>query len=279
MVHLICTHGRERIRRMDADYAWDQFKSEFKKFFNHKAQVHLHKTTNKSITYSLGADPQAYSAAKLEVLRYIDPAMSDSKKVDNLLKGLPIPLQMQLATTQMRTPVEFVSQLRKIAELCQRNSITTLPSLPIPDKPYAASYYSSPLLAATHVHEPRPNRPSFDDRQVRQRRDNIGNCHYCHCIGHQRFECRNKRLDEQRGIFQPQRDYSAYLQRRQSNGNANNGPSHYPPRPGNYQHRQFQAYNGPNRYNPQFQPRSFLPHLRPPPVTNPSHNQPQPQGN
>ena len=257
---------------------WDEFKQDFLAFFNHKSQLHHHKARNKLIKFSIGDDPQAYVAAKMEVLRYIDPLMPEPKQVSKMLKGLPVPIQFQLSSADIKTPVELVNRLRKIAELCQSNHITlsTAASIPPQAPLYAPSYYNPDMLAGTQVQQ-QGRRPPPPDRQMQPRQPNM-QCHYCYNIGHVKANCNNRHRDEQRGIFQPQRDFAQFQQRRAMSPRA---PRQFN---NNYPQRQYNAYNGPQRYqnppqryhNPNFnfQPRNNN-YRHPPPDANAASAQPQ----
>lgn len=108
----------------DYDDLWKAILVEFKLFFNHDSQISTHKQANKALVYAEKSNPQEYVTSKLSILRNIDPNMTDSKIVEQLIKGLPIKLQLQFTSSQCADAHAFLEQLRKIDELLGRHSVT-----------------------------------------------------------------------------------------------------------------------------------------------------------
>ena len=196
------THQMQRENAAHA-FIWSDLKQEFLKFFDHSSLVNTHKQTNRKLKFEVGDDPQSYVTAKLEVLRYIDPEMSNSRKVENLVKGLPLPLQVQMITCDTNSPREFIDQLRKIAELFNRNGIVNEKTL----TQATNSLYSAPMLAEVQVRRKESRSTQETNNNVRTTNNNNRNivCYYCHIPNHIIRNCNNKIRDEERGIFQTSR--------------------------------------------------------------------------
>lgn len=203
---------------------WHSFKGEFLKFFNRKGLLHAYKQANRAILFSPGSDPQEYVTKKLEALRHIDPQMSESRRVDNLIKGLPIQLQIHFAASSPQSATDFLSQLRKLEEIQnrkresqykQRDSHNNYPHQSAP------SYQQSHFLAAF---QGRPNNNRFP--QSFNPRPTTVTCNYCHYPGHIIRDCRNKVMDESNNIYQRERNFRPNLEehkRRLNERRYNNG--------------------------------------------------------
>jgi hypothetical protein len=249
---------------------WNRMKQSFMSFFDNESLINIHKQSNRKLKFEIGNDPQTYATQKLEMLRYINPLMTEADKVENLTKGLPLSLQLQMVAHDMKTTNDFITTLRKISELLHRNGVTNAKTMS--QQPY--SLYSAPILAETQInrnsrqYEVRPNSYSQNISQQQSRSNET--CRYCHCVGHTRESCNNKQRDLNKGIMlvsRPPRDndqsrqfvsrqyrdsrYSppnAYQQRNQSYQNPREfqGQSNYQQGRGN-QHRDYSQY--PRNYN------------------------------
>lgn len=128
---------------------WEHIVEEFLKFFDHRSLLNTHKQANRSLLFSEKSDPQEYVTKKVKILRNINPRMTDSRKVEQLIKGLPIKLQIQFSSLSLETPHQFLEQLRKIDELFGRHSLSI---------PKAFSFDgNSVMLDGAHRHQGRKN--------------------------------------------------------------------------------------------------------------------------
>jgi len=244
---------------------WIGLRTNFLSFFDHRSQISFHRQRNKALKFQLGEDPQAYVTAKLEVLRYIDKNFSERKKVEKLMEGLPYNIQQSLVLTDIQDTNEFVSKLRKSSELHARYFPKPF-SIPVQSNSGLSSIYSAPLLAQTTFADPKPNnsiQPSYNadfpsnqfhsQQSFNSQQNFVPTCRYCHAYGHDIQECRNKRSDEQRNLFQqsrPPRDPNFRRQQTsQNNRNFNQGrpisQNPYYNQPNNGQYNRFNS-NNPN---------------------------------
>jgi len=198
-------------RREDDEYdLWAELRANFLSFFDHRSQVAYHRQRNKALKFQLGEDPQSYVTAKLEVLRYIDPNLSEHKKVEKLMEGLPYQLQQTLVLSDIPNSNDFVRKLRKTSELYAKYH--PLEMKPIPQSQHSnSSIFSAPMLAQTNFHNPQSS------NLMNNTNPNLPlTCHYCHVVGHKRMYCKTRLRDESRGIFRNSREAS-------NNNNSNNG--------------------------------------------------------
>jgi len=181
---------------------WAELRANFLSFFDHRSQVAYHRQRDKALKFQLGEDPQSYVTAKLEVLRYIDKNLSERKKVEKLMEGLPYQLQQSLVLNDIPNTNDFVSKLRKSSELFARYHPKEV-RLPIQSDYGQNSMYSAPMLAQTSFTNPQ-RRENNSQGRVQQQFDNAENdvkCNYCHNVGHMRANCNNRFYDESRQIF------------------------------------------------------------------------------
>jgi hypothetical protein len=107
-----------------------------------------------------------------------------------------------MITCDTNSPREFIDQLRKIAELFNRNGIVNEKTL----TQATNSLYSAPMLAEVQVR--RKESRSTQETSNNVRTNNINRnivCYYCHIPNHTIRNCNNKIRDEERGIFQTSR--------------------------------------------------------------------------
>ncbi|OXA44551.1 hypothetical protein Fcan01_21006 [Folsomia candida] len=168
-------------------YFWAEICDEFTEFFDHKSLLNAHKQENRQLRYTEKTDPQAYVTQKLRLLRNIDPDMSESRKVEQLIKGLPIPLQIQLAAVPIRTPHALLEQLRKIEELLGRHRLN------IP-RAFSMDGSSITMLASTNKNkgESRPQQNHHTHRNnANQGNNQRSPCRYHkNCYTHTSEQCR-----------------------------------------------------------------------------------------
>ncbi|CAL8112621.1 unnamed protein product [Orchesella dallaii] len=112
----------------DFERTWRVIKIDFCSFFDHTSMQSHYRAKNKSLTFSWDQSPQSYVASKLEILRHCDPQMSETKKVQNLIRGLPTDLQTIFAAQSFKNPNEFVVCLRSLAEIRHQSKKEEKPS-------------------------------------------------------------------------------------------------------------------------------------------------------
>ncbi len=96
---------------------WAKVVTELKIFFDHSALRQVHKAENKQISFHVGDDPQQYVTRKLAILKQIDKSMSDDRKVEQLLKGLPVSIRLQFSSQDIQSISQFLSRLRKYSQI------------------------------------------------------------------------------------------------------------------------------------------------------------------
>jgi len=207
-----------RLTEQGADDVWLELKTQFLNFFNHESQIALHRQRNKTLRFNIGDDPQSYVSAKLEILRYIDIRMSEKRKIEKLIAGLPFQMQQTLAFLGINNVQEFLIRLQGASELHYQNNRFNKNS----QKGTGSSLYSAPMLASTSY-----DKRSRNNNQPNRNQGQSGQviCHYCHKPNHKRFDCRNKAADEQQGIFQNCRPHNGGNNNSnfQQTNNSNNG--------------------------------------------------------
>ena len=78
---------------------------------------------NSQLNYKLGEDPQIYVLKKLEIFVCMDAQMSNEKKLDHLIEGLPEAIAIQMLCPIDRskiTPFEFLDRLRTCVNYLQK---------------------------------------------------------------------------------------------------------------------------------------------------------------
>lgn len=194
---------RANIPGADYDIIWEDLQSDFLKFFDHSTMVNEHKRTNRSLIFKIGDDPQSYVTDKLEVLRFIDPFMSDERKVENLVRGLPVSLQVQMVASATNSPRVFIEQLRRISEVFNKNRIHSSKIF----SQATASFYSAPMLAETQTTQRRDsNNKSRPAANNQPNHSQTVYCPYCHRHPYNpAHPCYNRIRDEASGIYQDSR--------------------------------------------------------------------------
>jgi len=95
---------------------WKCIYLEFFRYFDHSSQQATWRQKNKQLKFYLGESSQKYVMAKLEVLRNIDPKMRESKKIHELIRGLPMEIQTPMVLQSIRTCDDFLGKLRRLSE-------------------------------------------------------------------------------------------------------------------------------------------------------------------
>lgn len=102
----VCNY-HARLPHADFSRLWKNLSDELRAFFNHDSLLNSHKKANRQLRYTDQLDPQSYVTQKLTLLRNIDPTMDDDKRVEQLIKGLPIPLQVQFAAVNINSQLSI----------------------------------------------------------------------------------------------------------------------------------------------------------------------------
>jgi hypothetical protein len=254
---------RVQVTQANADYAvlWRNLQQQFLLFFDHTSLRNTHKEANRKLKFEVGDDPQSYVTAKLEVLRYIDPHMEDLRLVENLVKGIPLQLQVQMVASETKTPRAFLDQLRKISELLSRSGVNNSKSL------YNSthSFYSAPLLAETQIKQPttQNQEKSHNNNNNTSTQVRIPSQMYVNSSYHAQ--------PQQQMIFGQPRFQPQYQQPRFQ-------PQYQQPRfQPQYQQPRFQPQYQQPRYQPPYQPRYQPQQWRPPNPNYPRFTTPQQQ--
>jgi len=64
----------------------------------------------------MGDDAQRYVRRKMEILRHIDSQMSEARKVQELIRGLPYEIQVPMVLQTLNTCDESLRKLRKLPD-------------------------------------------------------------------------------------------------------------------------------------------------------------------
>jgi len=262
------------------DAQWNLFKNEMLLFFDHKSHKQHYRQKNREIKFSFHKDPQSYVTSKLETLRHIDTKMTNERKVEQLIRGLPSQIQQNFALQTIATPHEFLEKLRRAKEVHMSNN---------PENQSRASSSHNTKSSSTFVALPHPALNELKSKPRNQRtEDDKSIFNFCGRIGHIKKHCRTfARQKEQapgdRNPNNPPREF--YNQNYQKQNPAQNPPQMYDTYvPPNIQSRPFQnQYNNyPINYSrPNQNPRPFQSNTNPAPpqllsiLPNPEENVPQ----
>jgi len=169
----------------DYEVLLNQMETDFIAMFDKSSQTATWRAQNKACKFYEGEDAQHYVTQKMRILRYIDSEMSESRKVQELINGLPINLRMNMVCLSIKTCEEFVAKLRQIAEtlLLDRNRRSS--------QSRNSFDYSNVTMAKLDDQKQRPSKSS-------QFRTPNGKpiCFYCNKPGHVRKVCRALKADQ-----------------------------------------------------------------------------------
>ena len=180
-------------------HIWGRFANTFVDFWDQKARKSNFQRKNRELRYKLGDDPDTYVISKLELLKGIDPFMSDADKVEKLIRGLPSDLEVSFTLQGIRSPLAFLAKLRKIGDLRSRRVIQDASielqalATPIPPTPVPAPLQPGVPYRATAP--PRPQNDGWDDRTPSDQPI----CWFCRTPGHILRYCRRYATHLQRG--------------------------------------------------------------------------------
>lgn len=246
---------------------WQNIVVEMKEFFDPSSLQSINRKYNKALVFKCGENPQQYVTQKLAFLKEIDKNMSEKKKVKNLIRGLPLDLQLQFSSQDIETTGQFLKRLRQYSEILEENKAKQTPSSQKP----SSSLKTESLQAVVS---------NDSKRQINANRE-TRTCFYCKTVGHISRDCRLKQ---------------EHLATQQTPHNRNARIPPLFPRPpngrGGYPHHQFKNFpfgGAPNFFNPYYNfmqyPMTYLPPLMPPmqplmppippPMVRPPFNQPR----
>jgi len=203
----------EGLDSTNADAKWTDVIKALKNHFGGESLKQQAKLKNSQIKFSYGDDPQDYVMRKLEIFTSMNPAMTNQRKIDHLIDGLPRELALQMLCSLDRdviTPMQFLNRLRSCGNYLNRlakpathsgarvrSDYGQNPGLGY-DKRESSSLFSS-------VVNNNGNSSKNNNAMKRDNRDSIrpGQCKYCRRFGHYEKECYRKADDEGRPRPQP----------------------------------------------------------------------------
>lgn len=162
----------------DFDNEWLALKDEMLNFFSSAAQIQDARTKNRALKFLPGGDVQKYIAEKIRLLHIMDPKAKDDKKVEQLIRGLPVDLQEPMTLIQCQNAAEFQNRLTAVMMI--RSSRHQEPGVAqkhftnLPKDKLNFSNYSSP-----------PHGKSGQQGQSK-----AVTCFYCNKVGHLKKDCR-----------------------------------------------------------------------------------------
>lgn len=165
---------------------WVEVVADMKAFFDHTALQAVNRKQNKELTFKLGDDPQQFVTKKLALLSEIDRNMTEARKVRNLIRGLPVEMQLSLASQDVDTVSQFLQRLRRYSEIVEENKSkkhtpnlnNNSSSIPKPPSSTNANHHQS-------MHALQNNTTS---RQPKQQQD-TRTCFGCRQTGHISSAC------------------------------------------------------------------------------------------
>ena len=191
---------------------WDNIQDEIRIHFGGESLKQQAKLENSALRFALGDDPQNYVLKKTEIFASIDPRMSNARKIDYLVDGLPEDLAIQMLCSMDRdniTPMQFMDRLRacinylqkkgKIPEQSQSSrprSHRALHNAPDREAYLFRQQVVSNVNQGYANHNASPPIQNIADRRQRA-------CYYCGSMGHMQNECYQKARDEGRPLPPP----------------------------------------------------------------------------
>lgn len=169
----------------DYQNIWLAIAVDMKEFFDSSALQSVNRKQNKALVFKCGDDPQQYVAQKLAFLKEIDRGMTDQKKVKNLIRGLPLELQLQFSSQEIATTGQFLKRLRQYSDILEENKAKQTSSSQLQtatlSKPSSSSHAAT-LQAAVKNNTKKPDNPKAETRT----------CFICRVAGHISRDCPQK---------------------------------------------------------------------------------------
>ena len=231
---------------INAEITWGQIKRQFVEIFDHSSQKSSYKQKNRELIFKFGDDPQSYVTSKLEILRHLDPLMSEERRVEQLSRGLPYTLKQSFALQTIPTTHDFLSKLRRSSEVYaeEKHNKPTAEQTQAETKSYrTGNYYSvsSADLGKLERQAPSQNRPKGNQNRTS---DGRVICDYCYMVGHTKKYCRNlARVQAQNQSSNSPPANNLQYQPRPSQPNIQQTPMLQPHRLGGLVHSQIPATN------------------------------------
>jgi len=226
---------------MDTRNTEDEFKAlfeiiedDFLRMFDHSAQESTYRRKNKAISFKLGDDPTKYVTQKLEILRLINPSMTESKKITQIIKGLSYELRQTLVLQNIGTVHELLTKLRNLAEIYEddrsrtsrRSNSHNFVQTPVQSSSSRANPSSSHFLQKVEPLPPNPQQsgPKYPKGKNLVTNDGQPICNFCQYSGHLARDCielKTKRSSENpnRNTNYSRGSYNRGYGRRGSRGN------------------------------------------------------------
>ena len=141
----------------------------------------------------MGDDAQKYVTRKMEILRHIDSGMAESRKVHELIRGLPYDIQIPMVSQTVATCDEFLRKLRQLSEAHYLSRERRTDSR----RNYNSSYRNSTVTMAKFERKETTQQSSSEWRT----KDGKPICFFCNKIGHVKKVCFafKRQVEGQRG--------------------------------------------------------------------------------
>ena len=176
------------------------------------------KIQNSALKFKIGDDPQDYVMRKLEILLSLNSSMTNARKIDHLIDGLPKELALQMLCSLDRdqiTPIQFLNRLRSCVNYLSRNSKESS----LLEQNFGISKNS--LFSQNFKHK-NPKDVVKHDVKFNQNEDvKQGQCRYCRKFGHYERECYKKARDDGRPLPPPKQPRHGGQRQRRNQGDSN----------------------------------------------------------
>ena len=200
-------HEVEGEDETEFENAWGNIKAQMKEFFDHSVLQAMNRKKNKELRFRVGDDPQSYVTKKLALFKEIDSSMSETKKVQNLIRGLPSDLQLQFASQNIADSSSFMKRLRVYCDILADNKPTTSNTPKTEPKQNAASFFFTPPPSNYTM---RALNPSSSSRPMQTNGNR--SCFNCGEVGHFVKQCPKPRIQHANVVNNVRQQPSSYAQ-------------------------------------------------------------------